>query len=237
MIVETPAQAESRQKSEAESTEHERLDLEAQEKAADAAFEQVAPNRIGAFLTVFGTLAVFWTLILTQRSLNLSRRTSVAELRAYLGVYSYKAARQEDGGLHLSFVVQNCGQTPAVRLQSEWSMITGPVEPVPEEFTYPTNSDTRQRVGLLTPNSELNFGPGRLPAAKVRALIANTTHCYIFGWIDYDDSLGGERHRLEFCTRVEAAKNLEGTGHDFRFATTPKHNAMDGDCERQPEPW
>ena len=237
MVVETPAQTQSREEREAESKEHERLDLKAQEKAADAADAQVLPNRVGTVLTVVGTLVLFLTLRLTQQSLNLSRRTSVAELRAYLGVYSYRAEHRKDGTVDLSFVVQNFGQTPAVRLRSGWTLMTSPDGPLPEGFEFSTNPDTLQRTGQLTPNNEFNFGPGTLSQERVLALIAKKRSCFIFGWVDYDDTLGGPRHRLEFATEVEAHPKADGTGHIFRFAATERHNNMDGDCERQPDPW
>ena len=236
VIVETPAQAESREKGETESTEHERLDLKAQEKAADAAEAQVTPNRIGAFLTVVGTVAIFWTLLLTQQSLNLSRRTSAAELRAYLGVHSYEALHMPDGGVDLSLRVQNFGQTPAVRLRCVWAIVTGPPGPIADAYDFPVGQTKHQDVGLLTPNGEFNFGPHRLRAEQVVALVEGQISCHIYGSIDYNDTLPQTpRRRVEFCTRLEAAKTEEKT--IIRFAATDRHNNMDDDCEHQPEPW
>lgn len=236
VVVESEPQSKDRADAEKRSTEHDRLDLLAQEKAADAAHAQVVPNRISAALTVIGTLALLCTLILTQRSLNLSRQTAIAELRAYLGVHSYKAV-QRDGRLMLSLLVQNFGNTPAVRLRCGWSIMTGPPGPIPTEFSFQTPPDSTQEVGLLTPNGEFNFGPGILSPAKVAALNEGKVACFIFGWLDYDDTLPNTpRRRLEFCTQVEPSE--AGDGSDiYRFAATPRHNAMDDDCESPPLAW
>jgi hypothetical protein len=182
VIAETPAQTESREKGETEAREHERLDLIAQQKAADAAEAQVTPNRIAAVLTVFGTGALIWTLILTQQSLNLSRRTAIAELRAYVGI---DTARCKNGGTHNAdwdFIVQikNFGATPAKNLRVH-------LKPV-------TKTGKARRVGKETyfaslPPTQVVRPSLKVPVAEVRRGMGGATTYWWVSW-GYTDAFG-----------------------------------------------
>lgn len=117
----------------------------------------------------------FWTLLLTQQSLKLSRRTSIAELRAYLGVHSYKAVHMPDRGVRFSLRVQNFGPAPAIRLRCSWAIITGPPGAIVEEhfFDGPFGTVCSSVVSGFSPDPvqtlvEQGFGgaEGRLHEAK-----------------------------------------------------------------------
>lgn len=110
-LVESEHQAKSAEKREAKSDEHERLDLKAQQKAANAAY-------FAALFSGLGTLLIVGALVQTSLA-------NMRQMRAYVGVDKIRATEREDGGLEFGVVIHNFGQTPAYRFDGHFTVFLG----------------------------------------------------------------------------------------------------------------
>ena len=119
-LVESEDQAKRGEEREAKSDEHERLDLIAQQKAANAAY-------FAAFFSGLGTLRIVGALVQTSLA-------NMRQMRAYVGVDCVKLDVEEDGSLAVGISVKNFGQTPAYRFDG-YCLFS--VEEIGNKTTYP----------------------------------------------------------------------------------------------------
>jgi hypothetical protein len=132
-------------------------------------------------------------------------------------------------------VLENSGQTPAVRLV--YNINCGPIPSTDiEGFTFPDQGGTARRA-VIGPKATLQSPSEAIPAANMDAIASKKERWFIWGWIDYDDIFRDtKRHRTEFCLEVSCRRLPNGQPF-IGFPMHDRFNATDSDCQRQPEPY
>lgn len=233
-------------KTKLEVTPLDRADLTAQQAMAVFAGIQVV-------LTFGGLLYIRWTLKETRKAVaeaakateaaqdavGVTRESAERQLRAYLAVESFRSAvrgapDERQVGLSVKFV--NRGQTPALRVYTDYDIVFGPPGADLEAFEFPFRGGG-VGVGYIPAGADHESAVTWLDRDRTVEVMEGRRSCIFYGYLDYDDVFTHTpRRRTEFCASVEIER-IEGDMASVRFATVRAHNGIDEDCRRQPDPW
>ncbi|NJC40224.1 hypothetical protein GGQ87_000482 [Brevundimonas alba] len=178
VVVESDAQAERDRQSEAKSDEHERLNLRAQQKAANAAY-------FAAWFSGISTLLVIGALVQTSLA-------NMRQMRAYVGIDKVRVTEMDDGGQEFSVVVKNFGQTPAYRFDGHCELRVG---------EHVIRTDYPPDEIMPVHNVNMTFTVAAAAMAKVRA---GEMKLSIVGGGTYKD-LARQRRRMCFSMEYHVA--------------------------------
>ncbi|NOG71540.1 hypothetical protein [Roseicella sp. DB1501] len=214
-IIEDPVEAERAEERAQRTEQHEADDLVAQqraaiaaERAADAANDQVNIAWVQTVLAGVGTVALFWTLLLTRRSVKeagrsadaaaaavqAADRTAEKQLRAYVGIeritiYNVVAGRQPT----VEIEITNFGQTPARRLTA-WTEIEVLAF---NEVNFLVNDTKESPRQTLQPTAKITIESKKddtLTKTELENISSNFQKTYCFGRIQYWDVFDVERN-------------------------------------------
>jgi hypothetical protein len=181
-------------------------------------------------------------------AVTLSRQTAERELRAYIylknigtklerGPSTMGAYQEVQGvisGLILTPVWANSGNTPARRILSGANIKTFDAK-IPDDFDFSDSNPPRR--GVLAPNSEMFAQVGKIAQSALASVARKESNILIWGWLDYDDVFPGtERHRTEFCFRVDVRYGADGIPN-ITFPIYGRFNGFDGECLKKPAPY
>jgi hypothetical protein len=207
---------------------HETRDLAAQRTSAIWMMFAGIAALIGMPVGIIGAWALIWTFFE-------QRRTSRAELRAYLAVEIKDFFPNLDTGAVLADIrVVNTGQTPAFgtrwagnialsndellerELLDEPELMTEPKEGRPNPETIHARRDI---VGSVEP-------PGKLPPGELTdAVLGKKSGLYVFGTVWYKDAFETERF-TNFCFKFvnDTGRNKRPPEQSLGWISTPFHN-------------
>lgn len=181
-------------------------------------------------------------------AVTLSRQTAERELRAYIYLKNierrfergpptmgaYKEVQGAITGVILTPVWANSGNTPARRIFSGANIKTFDAK-IPDNFDF-ADSNPPMR-GVLAPNSEMFAQIGKIAQSTLASVARKESNVLIWGWLDYDDVFPAtERHRTEFCFRVDVRHGADGVPN-ITFPIYGRFNAFDGECLKKPAPY
>lgn len=160
---------------------------------------------VQALFAFIGTVGLVISLWFTKKALDLSRRAiedqaryTRSELAAYISTISFQRIIGDD--LRLVILLQNVGQTPALRVRGDVRAGLGPREHVP--MTLLLNG--AMEMADLPPNQtfEMSAGPV-LTLEQVDDLISpdGLTAMYFYGWVAWDDVFD-HRRAVPFCVAM-----------------------------------
>lgn len=189
---------------EANAVRREEEDLIAQKNMDRAAQEMVGLTRqqvtlgwaslVGLLVSLTATLI---SLMQTRISLRDARRTTVAQLRPYLGIKQV-TADEVLGVKVLNYQFQNFGQTSAVDVR--WAANAKTFEDTPRTFTIDDPADdVFIRLGSVEPGSEASFTVELLGANYTRlwdGIVSGANSVGIVIVIEYRDTFGFD-HRFQ----------------------------------------
>lgn len=176
-------------------------------------------------------------VVYVRNTLLESRRTSKAELRAYVmldGIEpkEVKVTKADKPDARFFVRWKNAGQTPArrVRWDVNWKVFEGAF---PSDFEFPASEDGGQSATI---------GPGQV-SHDISQLIPSVDlsnvkfkddwFLLMWGWIEYFDVFDKARRRTEFCVEVEVGGDDEGN-RTYSFSTDTDHNGTDEECLKKP---
>jgi len=176
-------------------------------------------------------------VVYVRNTLLESRRTSKAELRAYVmleGIDAKEVSASESDKTDVRFFVRwkNAGQTPARRIRWDinWRVFE---DAFPEDFDWPPASNGGQSATI---------GPGQvshdisqlIPGADLgNVKFKDDWFLLMWGWIEYFDVFDSERRRTEFCVDIEVGGKESGN-RTYSFNTDTEHNGTDDECLKKP---
>lgn len=228
-------------------------DLSAQERMAEWAFWMMVVTAITTGLTAVALWFIKGTLDATRKTVGeaenatkaaqdavaITREAAEQQLRAYLAIDGFRGDIKNTDGpfqLGLSLRFKNLGQTPALRVFSNFNIMFGPATGTPKDFDFPPGTGG-VGFGYMPVGMEHTSGVQWLSGEFTSDLLAKRRVCLFYGFIDYDDVFEHTpRRRTEFCAEIELETGPDGIPV-ARFATPREHNAIDSDCRRQPDPW
>ena len=193
-IVETDAQAKSSTERQAKADEHERLDLIAQEKAANAAYT-------AAWLSGLGTLLVFFALIQNGSA-------NIRQNRAYLTLKEATLMPLVVGGkVDLHIVFRNGGATPAYKVKSNAAAKVC----APDDATPPLLGSMSQATHVVGGGDTYTAGASLSPSLSARdiALIeAGKQKIWVVARLEYLDAF--KRRRFVCASLKSVALSVDG---------------------------
>lgn len=189
-LVENEDQVTRAAEREAKSDERERLDLIAQNKAADAAY-------FAAWASGFGTLLIVFTLV--QNSL-----ANMRQMRAYVGIDRTIVGKNTATGTPYAVVIKNFGLTPAYGFRCQWAVLLDE-KPVPGSPTYSPQEIMPQHHLIIE---------AVLSTVTAPAVLAGVTSFKVQGVGTYRD-LAGRRRVTKFSMQFDPkSRNLVFGGGD-----------------------
>jgi hypothetical protein len=212
-IIEKPDDVERTQARDAKTEVHDAADLIEQRRAADAVQQQVTPTYVAAWLSGIGTILLIATLGIAEADRRHTKRSSEAQLRAYIG--SIVIAREstmrgfdwDDYGRFLGPQVgrRNFGQTPArnvrgsvqarVFTKEEAKSQTWALDPaLMNDLSLSPGELTTNQIIISDPNGPIEQA---VCECKRRGVAAETHEIWVWGRIDYDD-IFGKSHETHF---------------------------------------
>lgn len=245
-IVETAEQKEQANRRESQSDRHERMDLVAQEKSANAADRQVTIGWWMLAVSVVSTFALFWTLRETRRqadatnaSADGARRVAQATTdafhtaeRAWVG-YAHikhgKASQPDDRGQQVAgYVLQatfvNQGRTPAINasLYSELVVREAAGQPAPS-FEVQAMQDPDPTA--LVPGTSVMSPPRFLTEMDAKAIFEGEKEAFLYAYVRYNDVFVATLRESEMLTRVDITGVRDGDKVNWEFSPVgARHN-------------
>lgn len=199
-------------------------DLCAQWKAADAAKQAALATWAAVFFSFVGTYLIYRTFIE-------QRKTSRAELRAYIAVKGRHLRLDHDTGkVRAEMQILNTGKTPAFNTHWGGKAAVGsrevaaayhpggrvPPGPSPEATTFLTIHAGSDVHG----DFEDTLGADAfVPVAQGKAFL------YVIGTVWYEDAFGQPRY-TNFCLEMDSVPKQAPPGQ-FKYEITPFHNDSD----------
>ena len=210
-------------------TENRDSDLCAQWKAADAssaaanyAFWAVILSSIGTVFLIY----TFWD----------QRKTSRAELRAYIGVRPTKlhTIAGADGGFEAQIEIFNAGSTPAYDLVYGGNIIVGTADWLEAELS---RTDKRTEIGRPHPftlqpgeNTKASCASSIVISRQIaEGLAQRELYAVLFGFVRYRDAFGKTRTTRFSYLAEDAFPPVKSSSEDpiiidMNWALTPYHN-------------
>lgn len=219
-------------------------------RAAEAAEKQALQAAIANRLSLLQAIGLGATVLLTMFGLSLAHRALTRVERAFVFVEDYKLEKVGDY-LVVRPAWKNSGSTPAMKMiiRAAWKHFPKPLEaydfPDIDEHGNVAAKFSDVRSMFLGPNNTA-YGNGiRIPVHYIRMLAAGECAIYLWGWAEYDDVLGGRRHRTEFCrelivTHTEPANDPEQPGAlrmNYSLRGHWQHNGADSQCMKKTDRW
>lgn len=214
-IVQTPVQAESDARREAEARKHDAKDLEAQERAATAAEKQISPAWTAAILSFLGTCLLVWTVWETRKANGIAREHMTTDLRAWVvstkvssGVIGAIRFAGEDypEGIGATLHLANRGRTPALQCNM-WSdlKVVGVDDPVPE-FVGTPNAD---RPAVVAPDGGISSSIKAIVGDDLDRFKARQSVAYLYGHVTYVTVFDPDQIRTSECCYCVAFEGYE----------------------------
>ena len=194
-------------------------------KAADAARDAAEYSLWGLGIGIVGTaflVLTFWE----------TRKTSRAQLRAYVGV-EVRTLRinAPDGKASVDLDISNNGVTPAFKAKWAGNIVISTLDQIERDLLVTPDDNPKGRATETTIHGG-NAADGTLhalPDLKVedlQAVIAGEKSIYILGFVWYDDAFGCAR-QTKFCYssgQVPGPNEPLREDIDYRWSMTPFHN-------------
>ncbi|MBU1324377.1 MAG: hypothetical protein KJ676_03980 [Alphaproteobacteria bacterium] len=200
----------AKQRSEAEAREHDAEDLEAQERAASAAEEQIWPAWAAAVLTLIGTGLLVWNLCEARRATALAREHMSTDLRAWVlplsPAFDSSSNTTVDGGIVyanatlLAVAFQNVGRSPALGATMWVEMRITEIADPPQSVTPPTAQSGASAI--VGPNQPCQTGWTAIGDAKRDAFFAGHLAVYLYAGVAYRTIFDGPPCLTEVCYRI-----------------------------------
>jgi hypothetical protein len=127
----------------------------------------------------------------------------------------------------LSAILRNGGQTPAINVVTNISCQRLQRTVLPT-FYFPDSTNFGH--GVIGPASEVHTRD--IPVAAHAFDPINDTEWFLWGWVEYDDIFGGQRHRTEFAFEITRTRLQNSTETWVSFHPLDRFNAVDGACLR-----
>lgn len=235
VVIESEEATLARLSAEEEARDREQRDILAQE-GMDAATRRMAKYGFWqTWLIALGTAALLYTLWLTrqanraaQNAVDVTSKIGYGQLRPYVGLLGIDRKRNQNGS-QLQPIWKNFGQTPAVNVQCMlgWDIL----DFVPDEnFGYADRLPIPTKIQLPPGKQVELFGPELLNATEIQ-LGKTSGKLYLWGWIEYSDSMTPEvRHRTEFCN----AFTIDEVRQNWKLIEVGPHNGADSECLKKP---
>lgn len=154
------------------------------------------------FTTFVVAICTLGTLIVLVFQTHISQNQFINENRSWLCIKSGVHEELSEGkSLKAEITLINAGKSPArdVRLKYTIGLRS---QPVPNPMTMGAYLDNEPSVGVVAPESEPKFFPGKegymLTKQDVALLSQRKIKLYTWGTIDYVDIFDKQRH-TEFC--------------------------------------
>lgn len=96
------------------------------------------------------------------------------------------------------------------------------------DFDFPDRPYGNPVPSMIGPGATSHTPHVDIPVALMDHVARRFQHVYVWGWADYDDVVGGKRHRTEFCFEILKDGDL------VSFRPHGKFNGSDSDCYRAP---
>lgn len=201
------------------------------------------PPLFGYRLKVTDTLLVLFTCLLFVATLYLylatrdlvkgADKTAQQQLRAYVfvkAIHSNIVANSDIGlvdNWRITVELGNGGNTPTknLLLNTNWDSFS---EQMAGDFDFPDRPYGDAAPGLIGPGGSSHAPHVDIPTALIDQVALKFKHVYIWGWADYDDVVGGPRHRTEFCFEILKDGGL------MSFRPHGRFNSSDEECYRAP---
>ena len=212
--VESQDEAVHTKERETKSDQHDREDLEAQIRTADASEEQVLVGFASLALTAIGTvlliLTFFYSLRSSKAAVKISTDTATAYQtaeRAWVGVDTIDKLYNFDGSgknLHeVRFVprIKNSGGTPAFKCNI---FVDGKVEkPTAKAPLFQRSEPPAERSGMCLPGGSMRGLHFRLNADEIKDVSDRELRAFMYIRIDYEDIFNqGINRCTEMCAEV-----------------------------------
>ncbi|RUU44107.1 hypothetical protein EOD08_11200 [Mesorhizobium sp. M6A.T.Ca.TU.002.02.2.1] len=203
-IIESPDQANHATERETKADKHDAEDLDAQQKAADAAEvsataaqRQVIPTYAQAILGALGMVLLFAAFLYTKWTYDHSVSSSERQLRAYVCLEGVHApAGFEADEITAVAHVKNFGATPASEM-SQWTLIKLREYPLVGDLEPYDDSGHPNRVILPPGAITLSMPTFRgLEAWEITAIKKEELALYVYGEINYIDAFGENRSTI-----------------------------------------
>ena len=98
------------------------------------------------------------------------------------------------------------------------------------DFVYSDRFETPTRLQLPPGHKIPTFGPTLSNAVEIE-LGANSGKFYLWGWLEYSDSMAPNvRHRTEFCH----AYTIDQMRQNWKIIEVGPHNGADTECLKKP---
>ncbi len=163
-----------------------------------------------------------------------AKSSAIAVNRAYVGfdggiiVPSFDAPTGVVNGFRILISVKNGGETPTRKVAGSGTLQPLPIEP-DQGFDYSLQS--WKFWPEISPKEVRHFdAPLFFPSAWQRF----TNHSfpyYFWGWVEYYDVFdSSDRHRTEFCFKLNISGTLENRRYSISLTPIGPHNATDKDC-------
>lgn len=185
-IIESAEQAKRNESREDKSDHHDSKDLQAQIRAAEAAEKQILPTWLAAILSGIGAILIIWTLLLTRKTNEISKRAA----RAFMQPAFKLTEGNRFAAPRIAILGRNVGETTAQNVISKTSW-ANEVPSGPESATEASFAMTAQAHG------EVSF-------TLIERDPPDAIGFYLFGTISYTCSFG-DIHKTHFCVRAEQA--------------------------------
>ena len=217
-----------------------------EEKPEDRAARKTATATVWMAFFAFVATAVAIEQGLLLRQADQTARNVQRAFVSFTDFYYRSEGNPKDGVIKWDIVpvIENSGVTPTRNAYLFVSWI-GIQDSLPATYYFP---DIPRDPAPVDKPSRLSLGPKAklaaqraiIPIADLVKAFAHSEHIYIWGWVDYDDTLGGTaRHRTEFAVELNVIQDprLPGPG-PFDVRQLESHNCADDECgERHPQPY
>ncbi len=145
----------------------------------------------------------------TKEIAETSRDALISVQRAFVFAIGFEGVRIGDPNdatkiayLDFSITWENNGTTPTRHMTQHYSWLT-PIDPLPDNYSYPDLGDTKLIPVTLGPKAVGHTTPIRIPADTITRIVNHQQHLYIWGWVRYRDIFAKSKpHITRYCTEV-----------------------------------
>jgi hypothetical protein len=177
----------------------------------------------------------------TMRDSNkINRSTMKISQRAFVFIpYTEFGPTTERGtgrkGWLLSPMMENGGNTPALKVRNVVNQNAPEYAVLPEGFNFPDgpatygtfpNTNVKGGDSIVGPHGRLGMSALGVADEVLQQVNTGKSHVYLWGWVAYDDIFGC-RHKTEYCEEI-AGLSTEG---QVMFSSCAEHNCADKDCK------
>ncbi|WP_296168313.1 hypothetical protein [uncultured Brevundimonas sp.] len=224
VVLETPEQAQSAERSKREARDHDSKDLDAQIRAANAAEKQISPAWVAACLTFAGTVLLIWNLYEARRATQLARDHMTNDLRAWLlmskpmiksGSRVWVDDVEFERGALFQVEFKNSGKTPAIRAGITAHAVIGAMDG--ERPAFP--GITKQGDSLVGPDQAFVSPIQAITNPDSDAFYRGDAVVFLYAEVNYQTIFDDVKRVTRICFRIRC----NGTQTDAEGRSEPHY--------------